>query len=205
MMQKWMKILISLQALTSTTVVQSAEKNLGFSKVRNLLSDEVYVHSTTPLTVYQFFASWCLGCSESMHMIEKYALPGKDANVSFRIVSIDEVRSSGVEYYNKKIKSKLEKVQAVLWDPTLSLADQLKFDTIPYVVLADATGKILWSRVGEVKEASALEFKKVLALHLEQVSTAEKIKIAEKESAKKADAPSPSAKPMSANSEKKSK
>lgn len=144
-------------------------EGLNFSKVRNLLNDEVYIHSSTPLTIYQFFASWCIGCSETMKSIEKYTLPKAGSGLSYRVVSIDEKRSDGVEYYNKKIKGKVDRIDAFLWDPTLSLADKLKIDTIPFVALVDAGGNVLWSHTGEMKEKATIQLRALVESHIEKL------------------------------------
>lgn len=148
-----------------------AADGLNFSKVKNLLSEDVYVHSSTPLTIYQFFASWCIGCSETMKSIEKYTLPKEGSGLSYRVVSIDEKRSDGVEYYNKKIKGKVERIDAFLWDPTLSLADKLKIDTIPFVALVDAGGAVLWSHTGEMKEKGTIQLRALVESHLEKMKS----------------------------------
>jgi len=101
------------------------------------------------VTVLSFWATWCIPCKKELTNIsELYEEWQKKYNVQVVAVSIDDSRSAG------KVKPYIESQKwtyEVLLDMNQDLKRALNIQSVPFVVLVDANGKIISTHSGYVE------------------------------------------------------
>lgn len=98
------------------------------------------------VTVISFWATWCVPCKKEIKNIS-LKLPEwkKEADFNYMTISIDEARAEG-----------LVRTYAIsqgwqfpyLIDPNSDLKRSLSFQSVPYTIIIDKAGKIVFSHIG---------------------------------------------------------
>ena len=100
------------------------------------------------LTVLSFWATWCVPCKKELtNMADLYEEWQKKYNVQIVAVSIDDSRST------TKVKPYIEGQRLdydVLLDVNQDLKRQLNIQSVPFTVVANASGKIVYTHSGYV-------------------------------------------------------
>jgi len=98
------------------------------------------------ITVLSFWATWCVPCKKELtNMADLYEEWKKKYNVQIIAVSIDDSRSS------TKVKPTVEGQRweyEVLLDVNQDLKRQLNIQSVPFTVVVDANGKIVFTHSG---------------------------------------------------------
>jgi thiol-disulfide isomerase/thioredoxin len=124
--------------------VQSSN-SLPSIKLQNLKGELVDVSKyaqNNKLTVISFWATWCSPCKKELNNIaELYDDWKKDYGVEVVAISIDDSRQSA------KVKSYVNSVKwpyDILLDMNEDMKRALNFQTVPFTILIDKKGKIVY-------------------------------------------------------------
>jgi cytochrome c biogenesis protein CcmG, thiol:disulfide interchange protein DsbE len=100
------------------------------------------------ITVLSFWATWCVPCKKELtNMADLYEEWKKKYNMQILAVSIDDSRNS------TKVKPYIEGQRLtydVLLDVNQELKRQLNIQSVPFTILTDASGKIVYTHSGYV-------------------------------------------------------
>lgn len=127
------------------------EKTLPSINLSDMNGKQVDVSSYTKqgkITVLSFWATWCVPCKKELtNIADVYDEWKKKYNMQIIAVSIDDSRSA------TKVKPTVEGQRweyEVLLDVNQDLKRQLNIQSVPFTLLVDATGKIVYSHSGYV-------------------------------------------------------
>lgn len=148
-----MKKIISLSVLIFTFVFSFAQnKKLPDISIPNIKGEQVKISDfgkNGKLTVISFWATWCVPCKKELNNIsEVYDDWKKQYNVEVVAISTDDARDAA------KVKSYINGQSwdfTVLLDQNQDLKRALNFQTIPFTLLIDKSGNIVYSHSGYVE------------------------------------------------------
>ncbi|MEI8278133.1 MAG: TlpA disulfide reductase family protein [Bacteroidota bacterium] len=98
------------------------------------------------VTVVSFWATWCVPCKKEIKNIrDKMPTWKKETDFNYMTVSIDESRAEGLVRSYAKSQG---------WDfpyfidPNSDLKRSLNFQSVPFTIIVDKTGKVAWMHTG---------------------------------------------------------
>jgi thiol-disulfide isomerase/thioredoxin len=126
-----------------------SEKKLPSVEITDLMGQKVDVSSygeNGKITVFNFWATWCSPCKEELSNIDMMYEDWQEMyNMELVAVSIDDSRNI------QKVKTEVEGKgwsYIVLLDTNQDLKRYLNFQTVPYTVVVDETGTIVYTHIG---------------------------------------------------------
>jgi thiol-disulfide isomerase/thioredoxin len=133
--------------------VSSAQENLGKTlpdvKIKKLNGEQVSIldyAQNGKVTVISFWATWCTPCKKELNnILEVYEYWQEDYDAEVLAISLDNAQNMS------KVKSYVEGVRwpyKVFIDLNEDLKRSLNFQTIPYTILLDKEGKIVYTHNG---------------------------------------------------------
>lgn len=134
-----------------------AEKILGEKTIPSLMLNDASgkqvnvgdYSKSGQLTVISFWATWCVPCKKELNNISELHDEWKEKyNMKVVAVSIDDSRSS------TKVKPFAEGQRwqfDLLLDPNQDLKRELNIQSVPFTVLLDKRGKIVYTHSGYVE------------------------------------------------------
>lgn len=144
-------------AISGTAQAQekkAMEKILGESSLPSITLNDMNgkqvnvadLGKTGKITVLDFWATWCVPCKKELNNInEVYDDWKKKYNVNVVAVSIDDSRSiTKVKPYAEGQRWSYD----ILLDVNQDLKRQLNIQSVPFTILVDQTGKIVFSHSG---------------------------------------------------------
>lgn len=127
------------------------EKTIPSLELSDMNGKKVKVSDYTTkgkITVFSFWATWCVPCKKELtNMADLYEEWQKKYNMQIVAVSIDDSRST------TKVKPYVEGQRLnfeVLLDVNQDFKRQLNIQSVPFTVIADASGKIVYMHSGYV-------------------------------------------------------
>lgn len=142
MLKKLLTLVLLLTALGT-----QAQENAGLPKVqlKDLQGSGIDVselHTPGQPLIISFWATWCTPCKKEL---SNYAELYKDWQNEFQVkvvaISIDDARNTAkVKAYVNGVKWPFQ----VLLDPNEDMKRSLNFQTVPYTILIDGEGKIIY-------------------------------------------------------------
>jgi Thiol-disulfide isomerase and thioredoxins len=148
-MKNMKKLLLSLIVFTAAIASNAQQMDLPKTSVRDLNGKQISFNETIEkgkLTLISFWATWCIPCKQEIKNI-KTKLDGwkKEVDFNYMTVSIDDSRASAmVKTY---AKSQGWSFPTYL-DPNSDLKRSLNFQNIPYTIIVDQNGKIVYKHTG---------------------------------------------------------
>jgi len=153
-----------LPLLLIVTLSFGQEKNLPKVNLKDMKNK---THSLNKLvegqvTLINFWATYCVPCRKEMKHLNRISETYADQNVQVIGISIDDSRTVG------RVKSmvKSQKLEyTILLDTEQKLYKNFNTTAMPFSILVDANGKILWEHTGYLPGDEAqmeLEIKKAL-------------------------------------------
>lgn len=114
------------------------------------------------VTVVSFWATWCVPCKKEINNIrKKMADWKKEADFNYATVSIDESRAEGmVRSYAKSQGWDFPYYQ----DPNSDLKRSLNFQNVPFTIIVDKNGKVVFMHTGYEEGGENEVFAKVKEL-----------------------------------------
>jgi thiol-disulfide isomerase/thioredoxin len=142
------RILLAVVCLLAVNVVMAQE--LPNTQIKNIGTGKKVSFNETvekgKITVISFWATWCVPCKKEIKNIS-LKLPEwqKEVDFNYMTVSIDEARAEG-----------LARTYAISqgWkfpyfiDANSDLKRSLNFQSVPFTIIIDAEGKIVWRHIG---------------------------------------------------------
>lgn len=146
------KLLLLCCFLLSAGVFAQSETELPDVNLKTLEGETVNFADYADngkITVFSFWATWCIPCKEELNNInEYYADWQEDYDMELVAVSIDDQRSTGrVQTYVNGTGWEY----TVLLDVNEDLKRALNFQTVPFTMVVDAKGNVVFQHTGYVE------------------------------------------------------
>ncbi len=142
------KLLTALFCILATTAIHA--QDLPNTQVKDVSTGKKVPFAQTiekgKVTVISFWATWCVPCKKEIKNISlKLADWKKEVDFNYMTMSIDEARAEG-----------LVRTYAISqgWsfpyyiDPNSDLKRSLNFQSVPFTMIIDKEGKIVWKHIG---------------------------------------------------------
>ena len=144
--------LIFIFAFATISNAQSKGQKLPGIEIKDLSGNSVDISeysSNEKLTVISFWATWCVPCKKELNNIsELYEEWVEDYDVELVAISIDDSRNMA------KVKTYINGQGwdfEVLLDSNSDLKRALNFQTVPFTLLIDQDGNIVYRHTGYVE------------------------------------------------------
>lgn len=140
-------------------------QDLPTTKIRDINGKQVSFNEAVEkgkLTLVSFWATWCIPCKQEIKNI-KDKLEGwkKEADFNFMTVSVDDSRSTAmVKTYAKSQGWTFP----TYTDPNSDLKRSLNFQNVPFSIIVDQNGKIVYQHSGYEEGGEDELFEKLKAL-----------------------------------------
>jgi len=160
-----MKKLLFLAALFSSSVVLAQSEGVPDVKLKNLAGETVSIRELTgngKITVITFWATWCSPCKKELsNYADLYEGWQNDFDVQVLAISIDDTRNSA------KVKAYVNGVNwpfQVLLDPNEDMKRSMNFQTVPFSMLVDQQGNVVYRHNSYVEGDEYVMEEKIAAL-----------------------------------------
>lgn len=160
-------VFLSLVFLCSTLALGG---DLDFSKLSSASwldpkkVDVAETVSSKPLSIIQFWASWCKGCGENMEVLSGVAR--QKPELGFFSVSIDDTAAESLRYFKLRPDSEFISVlPTAIWDKEMIFTQSAKVSSVPYFLIANSKGEVLKGFHGHVSPSVKAEVLKLISLH----------------------------------------
>lgn len=141
------------------------EKSLPQVNLKNMKNKTQSLDKLTEghITLINFWATYCVPCRKEMKHLNRLNETYSDSNVQVLGISIDDSRTVG------RVKSMVKSQRleyTILLDTEQKLYKNFNTTAMPFSILVDSQGKILWEHTGYLPGDEAqmeMEIKKALA------------------------------------------
>ncbi len=154
--------LIAVLFLVGITSTVFAQRTLPDVTIQELNGKKVNIQDyakNDKVTVLSFWATWCVPCKKELDNISEYYEDWQeDYNMELVAISVDNARSA------TKIKTVVDSKgweYEVLSDKNSDLKRALNFQAVPYTIVIDTDGNIVYTHDGYV-EGDEYELEEVL-------------------------------------------
>jgi peroxiredoxin len=146
-----MKYLPLIALLICSLFVQAQNKKLPQVELSNLNGEKIELSKITggeKIIVIDFWATWCIPCKKSLNnMLEVHKEWKEKYNAEIIAISLDDARNTS------KVKAMVEGAKwpyQILLDPNQDMRRLLNFQNIPFSMLVDKDGSIVYMHQGYV-------------------------------------------------------
>ncbi|GDX48683.1 MAG: TlpA family protein disulfide reductase [Bacteroidetes bacterium] len=146
-----MKYFVALLLLTTSFFTQAQDKKLPQVELSDLYGEKVELSTITggeKIIVIDFWATWCIPCKKSLNNMLEVEKEWKEKyNAEIIAISLDDARNTS------KVKAQVEGAKwpyKILLDPNQDLRRLLNFQNIPFSMLVDKNGNIVYMHQGYV-------------------------------------------------------
>jgi len=144
------KVAAVLAGLFLVTALHAQDADLPDTQIKDVNSGQKVAFNQTitngKVTLVSFWATWCVPCKKEIKSITlKMNDWKKEADFNYMTVSIDESRAEGL--VRSYAKSQGWNFPFYI-DPNSDLKRSLNFQTVPFTVIIDKTGKIAYMHSG---------------------------------------------------------
>jgi thiol-disulfide isomerase/thioredoxin len=144
------KLLIVALSIFVTNALWAQTSDLPNTQVKDVNTNKKVAFNETfeqgKVTLVNFWATWCVPCKKEIKNIRNKMPEWKqEADFNYMTVSVDEARAEALVRSFAKSQG---------WDfpyyidTNSDLMRSLNFRTVPYTIIVDATGKIVYSHQG---------------------------------------------------------
>jgi thiol-disulfide isomerase/thioredoxin len=160
-----MKKLLFLALLFSSSLVRAQSEGVPDVTLKNLSGEAVSVRNLTvngKITVITFWATWCSPCKKDLsNYAELYDEWQKKYDVQVLAISIDDARNTAkVKAYVNGVNWPFE----VLLDPNEDMKRSMNFQTVPFSMLVDQKGNVVYRHNSYVEGDEYVMEDKIAAL-----------------------------------------
>lgn len=160
-----MKKMLTLLFLLISAMAVAQSQGVPDVKLKNLQGESVNVRELTQsgkITVVSFWATWCSPCKKELsNYAELYADWQEKYNVQVLAISIDDARNTAkVKAYVNGVNWPFE----VLLDPNEDMKRSMNFQTVPFSMLVDAAGNVVYRHNSYVEGDEYIMEEKIVAL-----------------------------------------
>lgn len=148
---KKLTVLLILPLFTITLLTANGKKlpNVEIKDINGQKIDIASIGDSGKVVVLNFWATWCTPCKKELNNIsDVYETWKEDYNVEVYAISIDDSRNAA------KVKSYINGQGwefPVLLDENQDLQRALNFQTVPYAIMLDKNGEIVYEHNGYVE------------------------------------------------------
>ncbi len=146
-----MKYFDAFLLLTTSFFTQAQDKKLPQVELSDLYGEKVELSTITggeKIIVIDFWATWCIPCKKSLNNMLEVEKEWKEKyNAEIIAISLDDARNTS------KVKAQVEGAKwpyKILLDPNQDLRRLLNFQNIPFSMLVDKNGNIVYMHQGYV-------------------------------------------------------
>lgn len=158
------KVLLTLMMTVSISMLFAQSTELPTTKVRDLNGKQVSFNELFEkgkYTLVSFWATWCGPCKMEIKNIKtKLADWQKQVDFNFVTVSIDDARATAMVKTYAKSQGWTFPTYV---DPNSDLKRSLNFQSVPFAMIVDPTGKIVYQHTGYEEGGENELFEKILA------------------------------------------
>ncbi|MFN0215823.1 MAG: TlpA family protein disulfide reductase [Saprospiraceae bacterium] len=144
-----MKRNILLVAALFVTIAAFAQKTLPSANIKTLEGQTINVQElgkTGKITVLSFWATWCSPCKKELDAIADYYEEWQEKyDMELVAISVDDAQSSAKVKGQAKAK---EWPYRILLDPTKDLQTAANIEGVPYTIVLDHHGNIVFEHRG---------------------------------------------------------
>jgi cytochrome c biogenesis protein CcmG, thiol:disulfide interchange protein DsbE len=141
-------ILSILCALSITAFAQKALPNVDIKTLEGKTINSQKLGQNGKVTIVSFWATWCSPCKKELDEVtKKYAQWQKDYNIELVAISIDNAQ--GLPKIKPMVAQKGWKF-TVLSDVNSELLNGLGGQTVPYTIVLNKKGKIVYEHNGYI-------------------------------------------------------
>lgn len=144
------KIIAAIACLALTTALHAQVIELPNTQIKDVNSGKKVAFNETftkgKVTVVSFWATWCVPCKKEIkNMVAHLPAWQKETDFNYMTVSIDETRAEGlVRGYAISQGWKFP----YYIDPNSDLKRSLSFQNVPFTIIVDKNGKVVFEHSG---------------------------------------------------------
>lgn len=160
-----MKKLLFLAFIFSSSLAMAQSEGVPDVKLKNLTGEAISVRDITgkgKITVVSFWATWCSPCKKELsNYAELYDEWQEKYDVQVLAISIDDARNTAkVKAYVNGVNWPFE----VLLDPNEDMKRSMNFQTVPFSMLVDQKGNVVYRHNSYVEGDEYVMEEKIAAL-----------------------------------------
>lgn len=158
-------IFITIMMLSSSFSAFAQTQELPTTIVRNINGKQIPFNETFEkgkVTLVSFWATWCIPCKQEIKNIKSnLSTWQKEVDFNYMTVSIDDARASTMV---KTFSKSQGWTFPVYLDQNSDLKRSLNFQNVPYTMIVDKEGKIVYQHTGYDEGSELMLFDKIREL-----------------------------------------